>query len=278
MSADLRIGDGLDRDEGVMLGYRPSRAAATALTLGAEARLGAALLSTPDPRSATTSTGHHVVVREGTRIGDEVSVWSNTVVDYGCIIGSRVKIHCNCYLAQFTELEDDVSWPLVTVANDLFPGQPVSARAMAGPPHTGWSPDRGQRHDPAVRHHRGWRHHRRGFGGHQRRPPGRRGGNPAVPGRRVEELQGLEARLRAHTLAWRRRRRRLHGRPPVARRSSMAQPQPSHGDGQRSCSMRASPPRPRAPGDLGHASDSTKPSNGRLTSCWPASSSSCWRR
>jgi acetyltransferase-like isoleucine patch superfamily enzyme len=67
-------------------------------------------------------------------IGDDVSVWSNSVIDYGCRIGNRVKIHCNCYVAQYTELEDDVFLaPGVTIANDLYPGDERSAQLMAGP-------------------------------------------------------------------------------------------------------------------------------------------------
>jgi len=63
-----------------------------------------------------------------------VSVWSNTVIDYSCTIGHRVKIHCNCYVAQFTCIEDDAFLaPGVTIANDLFPGFEVSAKAMSGP-------------------------------------------------------------------------------------------------------------------------------------------------
>jgi acetyltransferase-like isoleucine patch superfamily enzyme len=199
MSADLRIGDGLDRDEGVMLGYRPSRAAATALTLGAGARLrSGTVVYAGSEIGDHFETGHHVVVREGTRIGDEVSVWSNTVVDYGCIIGNRVKIHCNCYLAQFTELEDDVFLaPGVTVANDLFPGQPVSARAMAGPLiRAGAQIGVNVTILPYVTIGAGAII---GAGSVVTRdvPPGVVAyGNPAVPGRRVEELEGLEGRLR----------------------------------------------------------------------------------
>ena len=80
------------------------------------------------------ATGHGVVIREGCEIGDDVSVWSNSVIDYGCRIGDRVKIHCNCYVAQYTELEDDVFLaPGVTIANDLYPGDERSAQLMAGP-------------------------------------------------------------------------------------------------------------------------------------------------
>jgi acetyltransferase-like isoleucine patch superfamily enzyme len=79
-------------------------------------------------------TGHHVVVREQNRIGNDVSVWSDTVIDYGCVIGHRVKIHSNCYVAQFTEIEDDAFLaPGVTIANDLYPGSRISAEQMRGP-------------------------------------------------------------------------------------------------------------------------------------------------
>jgi len=122
-------------DDGVILGYPPSRGTARPLVLGAGARL----------RSGTTlydgsvigsglQTGHGVVVREDCVIGDDVAIWSNAVVDYGCRIGSRVKIHCNCYVAQYTELEDDVFLaPGVTIANDLYPGDERSAAVMGGP-------------------------------------------------------------------------------------------------------------------------------------------------
>jgi acetyltransferase-like isoleucine patch superfamily enzyme len=73
-------------------------------------------------------------VREECAIGDDVAIWSNSVIDYGCRIGDRVKIHCNCYIAQFTELEDDAFLaPGVTIANDLYPGDRRSAELMAGP-------------------------------------------------------------------------------------------------------------------------------------------------
>jgi acetyltransferase-like isoleucine patch superfamily enzyme len=135
MSAELIIGNGLKTGGGVTPGYRPSRAATTVLTIGAGARIrSGTVIYAGSKIGGHFETGHHVVIREGTGIGDAVSVWSNTVVDHGCVIGKRVKIHCNCYLAQFTGLEDDVFLASgVTVPNDLFPGQAGSASAMAGP-------------------------------------------------------------------------------------------------------------------------------------------------
>lgn len=135
MAADLRIGEGLVADPDVVLGYLSSRSATTTLSIGPGARLrSGTVVYAGSEIGSGFETGHHVIVREDTRIGDDVSIWSNAVIDYGCVVASRVKIHCNCYVAQFTELEEDVFLaPGVTIANDLFPGDPYSARAMAGP-------------------------------------------------------------------------------------------------------------------------------------------------
>jgi serine acetyltransferase len=122
-------------DEGVIVGYPMSRGDETPLLLAPGARL----------RSGTTlyngsvigsgfQTGHGVVVREECAIGEDVRIWSNTVIDYGCRIGSRVKIHCNCYIAQFTEIGDGAFLaPGVITANDLYPGDERSAELMGGP-------------------------------------------------------------------------------------------------------------------------------------------------
>jgi acetyltransferase-like isoleucine patch superfamily enzyme len=83
---------------------------------------------------ARFETGHHVVVREQCQIGDDVTVWSGSVVDYGCRIGHGVKIHANCYVAQFTEIGDAAFLaPGVTIANDLYPGSAASQTVMSGP-------------------------------------------------------------------------------------------------------------------------------------------------
>lgn len=122
-------------DENVHTGYPVDRGECGPLVLGAGARLrSGTVLYDGTTIGRGLQTGHGVVIREGCEIGDDVSVWSNTVVDYGCRIGDRVKIHCNCYVAQYTELEDDVFLaPGVTIANDLYPGDERSARLMAGP-------------------------------------------------------------------------------------------------------------------------------------------------
>lgn len=80
------------------------------------------------------ATGHNVTIREENEIGDNFQVWNCTTIDYGCKIGNNVKIHCNCYIAQFTVIEDNAFMaPGVTIANDLHPGCLHSAECMRGP-------------------------------------------------------------------------------------------------------------------------------------------------
>jgi acetyltransferase-like isoleucine patch superfamily enzyme len=131
----VEIGAGGVIDDSVILGYASGRVGDAALAIGDGARLrSGTVVYGGSTIGRGLQTGHNVVIREEVRIGDDVSIWSNSVVDYGCVIGDRVKIHSNCYVSQFTELEDDVFLaPGVTIANDLYPGDPVSGEAMAGP-------------------------------------------------------------------------------------------------------------------------------------------------
>ena len=135
MPAECLGGEDLIADDGVQVGYPPDRPVDAPLHLGPAARLRSGTVLYAGSRiGARFSTGHHVVVREQSAIGDDVSVWSNSVVDYGCRIGDRVKIHTGCYVAQFSEIEDDAFLaPGVCFANDLYPGSAASADAMRGP-------------------------------------------------------------------------------------------------------------------------------------------------
>ena len=130
-----RYARGAAADPGEVVGYPVSRASAAPLVLGAGARLrSGTVLYDGSTIGLRLQTGHGVVIREGCEVGDDVSVWTNSVIDYDCRIGNRVKIHCNCYVAQYSELEDDVFLaPGVTIANDLYPGNSRSAELMAGP-------------------------------------------------------------------------------------------------------------------------------------------------
>lgn len=127
------LGDGHSIDAGVLLGYRPGRAIELQpVRLGPRARLRAGTVIYASVEiGADFETGHNVIVREQNRAGDGCSIWNNSTIDYGCVLGNRVRIHCNVYVAQYSILEDDVFLaPGVTFANDPHP---TCTKCMQGP-------------------------------------------------------------------------------------------------------------------------------------------------
>ncbi|MFQ5511653.1 MAG: acyltransferase [Candidatus Krumholzibacteriia bacterium] len=132
----LLIGDGANVDDGVHMAYlsvRPDVADVLEVGKNATVRSGSVLYA-GTMIGDDLQTGHNVIIREENKIGNHLSIWNNSIVDYGCQIGNEVKIHCNCYVAQFTTLEDGVFLaPGVTIANDIHPGCPDSRRCMKGP-------------------------------------------------------------------------------------------------------------------------------------------------
>jgi acetyltransferase-like isoleucine patch superfamily enzyme len=134
-ASPIASGESIVADENVIVGYTPARWNSAPLVLGMGARLrSGTVVYAGSVIGSGLETGHNVTIREEQEIGDDVQIWTNTVVDYGCRIGNRVKIHSNCYIAQFTVIEDDAFLaPGVTLANDLYPGYEASADVMAGP-------------------------------------------------------------------------------------------------------------------------------------------------
>jgi len=121
---ELSIGDPNSIDPDVTIGYPPVRAVADTnvrIGSGAVIRSGSVIYAGVDI-GERFQAGHHVVVREENTLGDDVSIWTNSVIDYQCVIGHRVKIHTNVYVAQNSVLEDDVFLaPGVSFANDKYP-------------------------------------------------------------------------------------------------------------------------------------------------------------
>jgi len=65
--------------------------------------------------------GHHVMVREDNQVGNHVSIGTSSVLEFGNIIGNRVRIHSGCFLERVT-LEDDVFiGPNVVFTDDPHP-------------------------------------------------------------------------------------------------------------------------------------------------------------
>jgi acetyltransferase-like isoleucine patch superfamily enzyme len=132
----IHVEEGSEVDPHVLIGYTPGRQLEDlTLRIGPRARLrSGTVIYAGSTIGAGLETGHNVLIREQNLLGDHVQVWNNTTIDYGCRIGHHVKIHANCYIAQFTTLEDDVFLaPGVTIANDLHPGCAFSKGCMRGP-------------------------------------------------------------------------------------------------------------------------------------------------
>lgn len=127
------LGDGCEIDPGAVLGYLTGRRIDNdTLRIGPGARIrSGTVIYAGSSIGAGLETGHNVVIREENQIGDCLNIWNNSTIDYGCIIGNEVKIHCNVYVAQFTTLEDEVFLaPGVTIANDPHP---ICGLCMRGP-------------------------------------------------------------------------------------------------------------------------------------------------
>lgn len=136
LTEEVVIGGDYRIDRGVLLGYPVERKIkCKELVIGKKARIRSGSVIYQGSRiGENLETGHNVIIREENNIGSDFKIWNNSMVDYGCKIGNRVKIHSGVYIAQFTVIEDDVFLgPGVMVANDIHPGCRLSAKCMRGP-------------------------------------------------------------------------------------------------------------------------------------------------
>jgi acetyltransferase-like isoleucine patch superfamily enzyme len=67
-------------------------------------------------------TGHDVFIREKNEIGNNVSVGTKTVIEHHVKIEDDVRIHCQCFIPEFTILKK-ACWigPKVVFTNALYP-------------------------------------------------------------------------------------------------------------------------------------------------------------
>ncbi|WP_344079507.1 N-acetyltransferase [Luedemannella helvata] len=79
------------------------------------------------------ATGHHVLVREDTALGDDVSIGSLSVVEHHVTVGHGVRVHSHCFVPEYSVLEDG-AWlgPRVTVTNAPRPRCPDVSACLAG--------------------------------------------------------------------------------------------------------------------------------------------------
>lgn len=129
----IELGQDCSIDPNVLLGYPPGRKVERRpVRIGDRSQLRAGTIVYASVEIGKRfETGHGAVIREGSRIGDDCAIWNYSTVDYECVIGNRVRIHCNVYVCQYTTIEDDVFLaPGVMLANDPHP---LCTKCMQGP-------------------------------------------------------------------------------------------------------------------------------------------------
>jgi acetyltransferase-like isoleucine patch superfamily enzyme len=132
-AARILLADPSEIDPQAIVGAVPGRKIAdTSLEIGPHANVRAFTVIYAGSRIGShLETGHGAVIREENKIGDHLSIWNQSTIDYGCVIGSNVRIHTGVYVAQFTTIEDDVFLaPGVMIANDRHP---ICRDCMVGP-------------------------------------------------------------------------------------------------------------------------------------------------
>jgi acetyltransferase-like isoleucine patch superfamily enzyme len=82
---------------------------------------------------ARVQTGHGVLIRESTLIGDNCSIGSGSVVEFAVVIGDRVRLHSQVFVPEYSVLEDDC-WlgPRVVLTNARFPGSRRAKDTLEG--------------------------------------------------------------------------------------------------------------------------------------------------
>jgi len=82
---------------------------------------------------ANFQAGHGVMIRELNEIGDDVSVGTHSVIEHHVRIASRVRIHSNAFIPEYTILEEG-AWvgPNVVVTNARYPLSPGAKDDLQG--------------------------------------------------------------------------------------------------------------------------------------------------
>jgi len=136
MYPNVFLGEGTVVDPFVILGKPPKGSEAGELPL--RIGNGGALRSHTVVYAGATigdrfQSGHHVLIREGTSIGDDCSVGSNSVVEFNVHIGNRVRLHSNVFVPEHCILGDGC-WigPNAVLTNARYPASPRAKETLEG--------------------------------------------------------------------------------------------------------------------------------------------------
>jgi len=78
-------------------------------------------------------SGHHVLIREFNNIGNDVSIGTNTTIEFKIEIGNNVRIHSQAFIPEYCKIEDGC-WigPRVVLTNSKFPYSKRSKEFISG--------------------------------------------------------------------------------------------------------------------------------------------------
>lgn len=114
----VRIGEGSTIQDNVILGS--SEEGELSIGKNSIVRSGAVIYSGVKI-GADFRSGHNILIRENSEIGDSVLVGTNSVIDGDCKIGSNISIQTGVYVTRYTTIEDGVFLgPLCVTTNDRY--------------------------------------------------------------------------------------------------------------------------------------------------------------
>lgn len=79
-------------------------------------------------------TGHHVLIRENNKIGNNVSIGTNSIIEFEVVIEDDVRIHSQAFIPEYSVLKKGC-WigPNVVLTNALYPRSPGVKKNLKGP-------------------------------------------------------------------------------------------------------------------------------------------------
>ena len=127
---NVRIGKNAEIEDFVVLGKPPwgKRSGELELVLGDSAVLRThTIIYAGNTIGDYFQTGDSARIREYNQIGDSVVIGAGSIVETHCILKNNVRIHSNCYIPEYTHVEED-AWigPAVTMVNTAHPPCPAS--------------------------------------------------------------------------------------------------------------------------------------------------------
>jgi acetyltransferase-like isoleucine patch superfamily enzyme len=124
MAPGVSLGDGCDLQAPCILGKAPRNAAfgELELTIGRDAIIRPfTTLYAGSRMGDRLQTGQGASIREDNVLGDDVSIGTHAVLEFGNRIGNRVRIHSGCFLELVTVEDDVFIGPNVVFTDDPHP-------------------------------------------------------------------------------------------------------------------------------------------------------------